>query len=85
MGSKLNQGLNPGVEARSLNHWTNREVPELLYSYYVSRIVWFIDVNLDNFELLGKKRRRQWQPSPVLLLGKSHRWRSLVGCSPWGR
>ena len=29
-------------------------------------------------------RRRQWQPTPVLLPGKSHRWRSLVGCSPWG-
>ena len=29
--------------------------------------------------------RRQWHPTPVLLLGKSHRWRSLVGCSPWGR
>ena len=29
--------------------------------------------------------RRQWQPSPVLLPGKSHGWRSLVGCSPWGR
>ena len=24
-------------------------------------------------------------PTPVLLLGKSHGWRSLVGCSPWGR
>ena len=23
-------------------------------------------------------------PTPVLLPGKSHRWRSLVGCSPWG-
>ena len=22
--------------------------------------------------------------TPVLLPGKSHRWRSLVGCSPWG-
>ena len=30
-------------------------------------------------------RRRQWHPSPVLLPGKSHGWRSLVGCSPWGR
>ena len=30
-------------------------------------------------------RRRQWQPTPVLLPGKSHGWRSLVGCSPWGR
>ena len=29
--------------------------------------------------------RRQWHPTPVLLSGKSHRWRSLVGCSPWGR
>ena len=28
--------------------------------------------------------RRQWHPTPVLLPGKSHGWRSLVGCSPWG-
>ena len=30
-------------------------------------------------------RRRQWHPTPVLLPGKSHGWRSLVGCSPWDR
>ena len=30
-------------------------------------------------------RRRQWHLTPVLLPGKSHGWRSLVGCSPWGR
>ena len=29
-------------------------------------------------------RRRRWHPTPVLLPGKSHGWRSLVGCSPWG-
>ena len=29
--------------------------------------------------------RRIWQPTPVLLPGKSHGWRCLVGCSPWGR
>ena len=29
-------------------------------------------------------RRRQGQPTTVLLPGKSHGWRSLVGCSPWG-
>ena len=28
-------------------------------------------------------RRRRWLPTPVLLPGKSHGWRSLVGCSPW--
>ena len=27
---------------------------------------------------------RQWQPTPVLLPGKSHGRRSLVGYSPWG-
>ena len=31
-------------------------------------------------EDLGK-----WQPTPVLLPGKSHGWRNLVGYSPWGR
>ena len=29
--------------------------------------------------------RRQCHPTLVLLPGKSHGWRSLVGCSPWGR
>ena len=28
--------------------------------------------------------RRKWQPTPVLLPGKSHGWRILVGYSPWG-
>ena len=30
-------------------------------------------------------RRRHWHPTPVLLPGKSHGRRGLVGCSPWGR
>ena len=34
--------------------------------------------------LRGARRRRQWHPTPVLLPGKSHGQRSLVGCSPWG-
>ena len=28
--------------------------------------------------------RRQWHSTPVLLPGKSHGRRSLVGCHPWG-
>ena len=28
--------------------------------------------------------RRKWQPTPVLLPGKSHGRRSLVGYNPWG-
>ena len=30
-------------------------------------------------------QQRQWQPTPVLLPGKSQGRKSLVGCSPWGR
>ena len=33
----------------------------------------------------GSRQRRQWHPTPVLLPGKSHGQRGLVGCSPWGR
>ena len=29
--------------------------------------------------------RRKWQPTPILLPGKSHGWRSLVGYSTWDR
>ena len=29
--------------------------------------------------------RQVQQPTPVLLPGESHGWRSLVDCSPWGR
>ena len=34
--------------------------------------------------MLGRQRR-QWHPTPVLLPGKPHGRKSLVGCSPWGR
>ena len=32
-----------------------------------------------------QQQRRQWHPTPALLPGKSHGWRSLVGRSLWGR
>ena len=35
-------------------------------------------------DIMKSRRRRQWHPTPVLLPGKSHGRRSLVGCSPWG-
>ena len=33
----------------------------------------------------GRSQRRKWQPTPVLLLGKFHGQKSVVGYSPWGR
>ena len=42
-------------------------------------------LNSEHLNMIYKVlRRRQWQPTPVLLPGKSHGQRSLVGCSPWG-
>jgi len=40
---------------------------------------------VDNNLMRCRVRRRQWHPIPVLLSQKSHGWRNLVGCSPWGR
>ena len=36
------------------------------------------------FQLHSSSWRRQWHPTPVLLPGKYHGRRNLVGCSPWG-
>ena len=61
---------------------------------YGSPWLWTLDCNsllIPNklFFFFGRNNqqswRRQWHPTPVLLPGKSHGWRSLVGCSPWGR
>ena len=52
-------------------HEQNRLVWDLLMFYYIYLHITFT--------------WRQWQPTPVLLPGKSRGWRNLVGCSPWGR
>ena len=44
-----------------------------------------ISIGEDREVLEKDGRRRRWQPTPVLLPGKSHGWGSLVGCSSWGR
>ena len=70
---------------------THISVSELLKSY---RILFPGDlmtgtshgyVSLGNTATLICSWRRQWHPTPVLLPGKSHGRRNLVGCSPWGR
>ena len=47
-------------------------------------IRWYLIVVLIYISLVEMLRRRQWHATPVLLPGKSHGRRSLVGCSPWG-
>ena len=55
-----------------LSDWTTTE-----YTTYFKDVCLLI-----SSEML---QRRQWHPTPVLLPGKSHGRRSLVGYSPWGR
>ena len=50
-----------------------------------TRTLWDKYNHYSHLKKLRQKKRRRWHPTPVLLPGKSHGWRSLVGCSPWGR
>ena len=56
----------------------HREILSIILSILI--LSKMIDMRWNIFQLA-----RQWRPTPVLLPGKSHGWRSLVGCSPWGR
>ena len=67
------QGPAEGVGGRQdLNFLSNSYIDYILKWSYLGRTH-------------GLNWRRQWHPTPVLLPGKSHGRRSLVGCSPWGR
>ena len=62
----------------------------IYFSYLIFTLVFFtssyVIICLDNFLLCSRLciRRKRWHPTPVLLPGKSHGRRSLVGCGPWG-
>ena len=51
--------------------------PTLSLSHRVQKTVLYISVSF-------AVSYTEWHPTPVLLPGKSHGWRSLEGCSPWG-
>ena len=61
-----------------LLHWQGESLVSELNSQAISGDVYKGD------GLVFYRWRRQWHPTPVLLPGKPHGWRSLVGCSPWG-
>ena len=47
------------------------------------RLYIFVGKDFTEMILCPPQGRRQWHPTPVLLPGKSHGRRRLVGCSPW--
>ena len=56
----------------------------LFYTFWIHSIIPQIQLVKIYEWLQGLYQRRQWHPTPVLLPGQSHGWRSLVGWSPWG-
>ena len=65
---------------RYMFNWTT-----VLYTWNQQNIVNQLYSNLKRKRWIClDPRRRQWQPTPALLPGEPHEWRSLVGCSPWG-
>ena len=48
-------------------------ISNICYIYYI------LIIHYTNYITLWVYRRRQWHPTPVLLPGESHGWRSLVG------
>ena len=64
--------------------WGQEEtyIPRLIYLWLLLK-----QRNRKNYlnSSIMTQQKRQWHPTPVLLPEKSHGWRSLVGCSPWGR
>ena len=58
----------------------------LIWCIFADREVSNLFTTLSNLTIINAFGwRRQWKPTPVLLPGKSHGRKSLVGCSPWGQ
>ena len=73
----LLQGIFLGGE--SVYIYTHTYIHIYIYSHTNAFLQFYCEAKWIN---VGKPidRRRQWHPTPVLLLGKSHGQRSLVGC-----
>ena len=69
----------PGVWGET--RWAGTQTPDPCSTRLIETKKQFLIVPEDSMCL----RRRQWQPTPALLPGKPHGWRSLIGYSPCGR
>ena len=75
-----------GATAFSNPYMTTGKTIDLIIQNFVGKVMSLLFNMLFRFVLaLLPRQRRQWHPTPVILLGKSHGQRSLVGYRPWGR
>ena len=86
-GQSIGVSASASVLLRNIQDWFPLGWTDLisLQSKELSRV--FSNTTVQNPSILRHSvffRRRQWHPTSVLLPGKSHGWRSLMGCSPWG-
>ena len=58
---------------------------EMLRYTFQLFVYWSVISLLDIHPKELERATGKWHPTPVLLPGKSHGWRSLVGCGPWSR
>ena len=77
------------VKKKKCFPWFTKDA-SLIYVLYREKTYYMVTQNNSNQNTLQVSlgalfRRRQWHPIPELLPGKSHGWKSLVGCSPWRR
>ena len=71
----------------SFGSWWRTGKPGMLLSMGLQRVAhnWAPELNcLLTLGLSPSPWRKKWQPTPVLLPGKSYGQRSLVGYCPWG-
>ena len=76
-----------GIKRKQIVHfmgflWSLTFIKHISIWTWTALLVYWFTVNNDT---LSRNWRRQWHPTLVLLPGKSHGWRSLESCSPWGR
>ena len=79
--------LSQTLQIYSLEFNLKKNISRLIFIIWIYGIHICVSIIIDIFNLhysILDYWRRQWHLTPVLLPGKSHGWRSLVGCSPWG-
>ena len=71
------------VHMSDVHHVCASSTSSCAFVYFLYNTVKSTVVQYVYFNPKMSRWRRQWHPTPVLLPGKSHGRKSLVGCSPW--